>query len=88
MQHAEAVLKNAASWDWAPTKRKQQSGKSSSKFEAITHKFLLALITESENLGGTVLQQFWSELGNCHPRLEKNSGSCPRYRYRPSNGPP
>ena len=71
-KHAEAILKLAASWGWGPT---QQSG----RFEVITHELWLALITESQKLGGTILAQFWLQMGSCHPRLKENSKSCSRY---------
>jgi len=78
-KHAEAILKLEASWRWGPTQRTQPSGKQHGNFEAITHELLLALITESQNLGGTILTQFWSQMESCHLRLKENSKSCSRH---------
>jgi len=46
------------------------------KFEASHPGFvtslLFHLISESQALGGSLLDEFWQSLGKCHPRLEKN----------------
>lgn len=78
-KHAKAFFALAGSWGWGLTTCIQLSGRPGGKFEAITHTLLLALITESEKLGGRILDQFWSQLGDCHPRLKGNSKSYSRY---------
>ena len=71
--HALAVLLDAKSWNWPITKCMQKSGNDKSTYQAVTAPLLYHLIVESHNLGGSVLNQFWHELGNCHPQLAQNS---------------
>jgi hypothetical protein len=71
-QVALAILTEAESWEWPITQCIQQSGNQGGKYNAITPRLLSALIIESQRLGGTVLDQFWYQLGNCHPDLKKN----------------
>ena len=72
-QHALAVLKDAESWKWSQAKCIPESGDQSTKFKAITAQLLYWLIVESQELGGTVLDQFWLQLGECHLTLKENS---------------
>ena len=58
-QHALALLKVAESWDWSKTYRVQASGTRSGQLFAITPKLLSGFISESQHLGGTLLDQFW-----------------------------
>jgi len=74
-KHAVAILQQAESWKWPSVKRIQLSGAQGGKLETIAPKFLRFLITESQRLGGTVLAQFWIEMGTCHPQLKENSKS-------------
>ncbi|KAK2463007.1 hypothetical protein APHAL10511_004994 [Amanita phalloides] len=69
LQHALALLEEASAWDWHMTQCIQDSGKQGGKHK--TH-LLTYLIMESFQLGGTVLNQFWDQLGNCHQRLRGN----------------
>ena len=75
MEHALAILTAAESWNWPVTSRIQASGETSGKFKAITPKLLSGVITESQALGGTLLDQFWVVVGQCHPRLAENGRS-------------
>jgi hypothetical protein len=45
------------------------------KFIAITPKLLSGFIAQSEHLGGTLLDQFWSTVERCHPKLAENGAS-------------
>ena len=74
-RHASAILEAAESWDWPLTYRTQASGEQGSRFKAITPKLLSGFITESQALGGTLLDQFWIVVGQCHPQLEENGAS-------------
>jgi hypothetical protein len=71
-QHASALLKAAESWDWPKTYRTQASGARSGQFIAITPKLLSGFISESQGLGGTLLDQFWDVVSQCHPILATN----------------
>ena len=73
--HALAILETAGSWNWLDASRFQASGKFSGKFKAITPIFLSTLIIESQALGGTLLDQFWDVVSQCHPRLAQNGRS-------------
>jgi len=68
-KNALAILETAESWEWPITKRSQQS---EMKYKAVTAQLLSRLIIESQTLGGTVLDQFWTKLGGCHPKLKEN----------------
>jgi hypothetical protein len=72
--HALAVLEAPELWRWAETHRIQAFGRED-KFKAITPKLLSGFIAESQKLGGTLLEKFWDNLGNCHPKLKDNSWS-------------
>ncbi|KAH9961286.1 hypothetical protein BC827DRAFT_1359354 [Russula dissimulans] len=71
-RHALSVLEAAESWDWPLTYCIQASRDQGSKFKAIMPKLLSGFIAESQVLGGTLVNQFWVVLGQCHPRLEEN----------------
>ncbi|KAH9977546.1 hypothetical protein BJV74DRAFT_860371 [Russula compacta] len=71
-RHASAILEVAESWDWPPTYCTQTSGEQGGRFRAITPKLLSGFIAESQALGGTLLDQFWVVVGQCHLRLEEN----------------
>ncbi len=73
--HALVILTAAESWNWPFTSGIQASGEISGKFKAIAPKLLSGVITESQALGGTLLDQFWVVVGQCHPRLAENSMS-------------
>ncbi|KAF8330340.1 uncharacterized protein EI90DRAFT_2922256 [Cantharellus anzutake] len=68
--HALAVMEAAESWNWPLTYRIRDQG---SKFKTITPKLLSCFIAESQALGGTLVDQFWTVVGKCHPRLEENT---------------
>ena len=70
-QHASALLKAVESWDWPKTYRTQASA-ISVQFIAITPKLLSGFISESQGLGGTLLDQFWDVVSQCHPILAAN----------------
>lgn len=72
--HALAVLE-AAGWNWPDASRIQASGKFSGKFKAITPIFLSTLIVGSQDLGGTLLDQFWDVIRMCHIKLVENGRS-------------
>jgi len=71
--HALQILNAAESWEWPITLRIQKSGEQGGKYKAMATRLLSYLITESQTLGGSVLTQFWVQLGNCHPKLRENS---------------
>jgi len=71
--HALAILEAPEPWDWPLIYPIQDPGDKGSKFKAITPKLLSGFITESQALGGTLLDQFWIVVGQCHPKLEENS---------------
>jgi hypothetical protein len=73
--HALSVLADAESWDWPVTRRIQKSEKQGGHCQAITPKLLSWLIKESQCLGGTVLDQFWEQVRECHPKLKENGVS-------------
>lgn len=70
--HALAVLQDARSWKWPVTKRLQESGSEKSTYPGVTALFLYHLIIESHELGGSVLDQFWYEVGQCDLQLAEN----------------
>jgi hypothetical protein len=72
-EHALAILKEAESWNWSIMQRIQKSGEKGDKFCTITARLLSCLITESQTLGGTILDQFWANLGKCDPKFKENS---------------
>jgi hypothetical protein len=65
MDHALAILEVL---DQTIVQRFQESGNIGGKFKAICTSLLYWLIVESQKLGGTVLDQFWLQLGECHWR--------------------
>jgi len=67
-----AILTAAESWYCPPTYRIQAKGDQGDKFKAATPKLLYGFIAESQALGGTVVDQFWDNVGQCHPRLVEN----------------
>ena len=71
-QHALALLKAAESWDWPKNDRIQASGTRSGDLFAITPKLLSGFISESQHLGGTLLDQFWAVVSLCDPTLAAN----------------
>jgi hypothetical protein len=74
-QHALAILDRNDLWNWPNTKRVQESGRRSCRFVAIAPKLLYYLILESQKLGGTVMKQFWFQLGACDEQLRENGRS-------------
>jgi hypothetical protein len=76
-KHALAILGAAEPWDWYPALSIQSSGEEAKccKFTAITAKLLAGFITESQVLGGTLLDQFWVVFGKCHFKFNENSRS-------------
>lgn len=71
--HALSVLEKAnSSGYWPPFKRNQSSGEEHGKYEINTALLLYHLIAESQKLGGTLLDQFWLQLGKCHPMIKEN----------------
>jgi hypothetical protein len=79
-EHALAILKEAESWEWPVAKRIQKEGDLGGKYDANTPRLLYYLITESQKLHGSVLDQFWDEVGKCHPKLAESgrlAQSCP-----------
>jgi hypothetical protein len=73
--HALSVLAHAESLDWPPTRRIMESGTQGGHYKAITPKLLSWLIKESQSLGGTILDQFWEQVKECHPKLKENGVS-------------
>ena len=72
--HALSVLEKAnSSGYWPPSKRNQSSGEEHGKYETNTALLLYHLIAESQKLGGTLLDHFWLQLGECHPRIKENT---------------
>jgi hypothetical protein len=76
-KHALGILEAANSWSWPLTSRIQQSGAPStrSKFKAVAPKLLAGFISESIKQGGTLLDQFWFVVEECHPKLKQNGQS-------------
>jgi hypothetical protein len=72
-EHALGVLDSAAFCEWPITNRTLSAGNTDTKFRAVIAPLLRSLIIESRHLGGSLLDQFWFHLGNCHPQLEQNS---------------
>jgi hypothetical protein len=73
--HALSVLVDAESWNWPPARRIMESGTKSGHYMAITPKLLSWLIKESQRFGGTILDQFWEQVKECHPKLKENGVS-------------
>jgi hypothetical protein len=73
--HAVSVLADAESWEWPVAQRVMETEKQGSHYEAITPKLLSWLIKESQRFGGTILDQFWEQLRECHPKLKENGVS-------------
>ncbi|KAF5376509.1 hypothetical protein D9615_008688 [Tricholomella constricta] len=71
-KHALAVLEEAQSWEWPLAKRIQKDDNMRGKYEADTPKLLYHLIIKSQELDGSVLDQFWDQVGTCHPKLAEN----------------
>jgi hypothetical protein len=73
-RYALAILKDPEIWEWPIAQRIQDSGKQGGKYkpETLTPKLLYHLIVESQTLGGTVVDQFWSKVEQCHPVLKRN----------------
>lgn len=76
-KHAIAILGVAESWSWPITLPKQKSGTISpgGKYKSVTAKLLSGFIADSVSWGGTLLDQFWSVVGDCDSRLNRNSES-------------
>ena len=70
---ALAVLKIVEAWEWPITSSGETSSRS--KVKAIMLKLLSSFITQSQLLGGTLLDHFWDRVEKCHPKLKDNSGS-------------
>ncbi|KAF5376931.1 hypothetical protein D9615_007199 [Tricholomella constricta] len=72
-KHAIALLAEAESWTWPATPHILDGKlKQGGNYKAIMLKLLSSLIMESQLLGGTVLNQFWKQLGECHPKVKEN----------------
>ncbi|EDR09967.1 uncharacterized protein LACBIDRAFT_325878 [Laccaria bicolor S238N-H82] len=68
--HALSVLEKAnSSGYWPPFKRNQSSGEEHGKYEINTALLLYHLIAESQKLGGTLLDQFWLQLGKSPSKI-------------------
>ena len=66
-KHALALLHNKTLW------KKMGLTKCEANHPGIVTSLLLHLILESQALGGSFLNEFWLNLGKCHPRLQENS---------------
>jgi hypothetical protein len=66
-KHALAVLSNEALWTKLHLRQWE------AKHPGLVTNLLLHLISESQALGGSFLNEFWLSLGECHPRLQENS---------------
>ncbi len=73
--HALSVLADAETWGWPVSRRIMKTEKQGGHYEAITPKLLHWLIKESQNFGGTILDEFWKQVGECHPKLKENGVS-------------
>ncbi|KAG6867614.1 hypothetical protein C0993_000512 [Termitomyces sp. T159_Od127] len=73
-KHAYAILDAAEAWDWPapPCLDVGASTNKASVFKVVCRRLLLCLILESNNLGGSLLEIFWSEIGRSHPQLLEN----------------
>jgi hypothetical protein len=71
--HALSVLADAESWEWPVpvTGRILKTERQDGRYKA---KLLSWLIKESQRLGGTILDQFWEQIGECHFKLKENGG--------------
>jgi hypothetical protein len=70
--HALSVLADAESWEWPVTWGIMKTEKQGSHYK---QKLLSWLIKESQRLGGTILDQFWKQMRECHPKLKENGVS-------------
>jgi hypothetical protein len=68
-EHALAILEDTKSWQWPCILA--SSNKSTIKVN--TSSLLYHLIEESHNLGGAVLEEFWTQFGQCGSPLADNS---------------
>jgi hypothetical protein len=86
VEHAVAILGMVESWSPPLTLRVHGSGEETedSKFKGVATKLLSGFIVESIALGGTLLDQFWLVVGECHPKLVWNSRSW-SFSYRALN---
>ncbi|KAF8575268.1 hypothetical protein K439DRAFT_1370332, partial [Ramaria rubella] len=57
---------------WEIESRLQTSEETVSQYQAITSELLSAAIIESSQLGGSLLDKFWNNLADCHPKLKDN----------------
>ncbi|KAF8802191.1 hypothetical protein BYT27DRAFT_7197275 [Phlegmacium glaucopus] len=67
-RHALALLSNEALW------KKVGLTKCEVNHPGFVTNLLLHLISESQGLEGSFLNEFWQDLGKCHPRLQENIG--------------
>ena len=67
--HALTLLRNEALW------KKMGLTKSEANHPGLVTSLLFHLISESQALGGSFLDEFWLNLGKCHPRLPERSTS-------------
>jgi hypothetical protein len=69
--HALSILAEE-SWGWPVRRRILKTEKQG---KTITPKLLSWLINESQRFGGTILDQFWEQVRECHPKLKENGVS-------------
>jgi hypothetical protein len=73
--HALSFLADAESWEWPATRCILKTEKRGGQYKAITPKLLSWLIKESRRFGGTILDQFWEQVRECHPKIKENGVS-------------
>jgi hypothetical protein len=70
--HALSLLADAESWEWPVARRILKTEKQGGHSLAILLKLLYWLVKESQRFGGTILDQFWEQMRECHPKLKEN----------------
>jgi hypothetical protein len=73
--HAQSVLADAECWQWMVARRILKTKKQGGHYEAIILKLLSWLIKESQRFGGTILDQFWEHVRECHLKLKESGVS-------------
>ncbi|KAG6835901.1 hypothetical protein H0H93_013542 [Arthromyces matolae] len=73
-KHACAVLSAAEAWSWpAPSCMDiNESFNKGSEFKTVCRRLLLCLIIESQSLGGSLLESFWTEFEKSHSQFPEN----------------
>jgi hypothetical protein len=71
-QRALSVLADEESWEWPVARRIPKTEKKGGHYKVNTPNLLSWLIKESQRFSGTILDQFWEQVRECHPKLKEN----------------